>query len=97
MMTFLHETRISFWKWVMIWVFARVRVAVGPVERAPIGLPHMRDPDSPCRAFEPEQYYTVKELGVLRSRSFDCPGDGHYLCRRCLYFNQEEYERIGGE
>lgn len=96
-MTFFRQIRIFWWKWLMLRVFARLRVAVGPVEKAPMGLPHMRDPDCPCRGYEPEQYYSIEESRSIRSRSYDCPGDGHYLCQECLYFDQEAYEREHGE
>lgn len=82
--------KIWFWKTIMEFAYARLRYAVGPVEKAPVGLPAMRDPQFPCRSYTPELYHTHKEIARLRAGSFTCAGDGHYLCKSCLFFEQDE-------
>jgi len=47
-----------------------------------LGDKGVRDPESPCRDFDPSP---------LRLGEFpECEGDGHYLCRTCKYLKQTE-------
>jgi hypothetical protein len=39
-----------------------------------------RDPENPCTEFVP---------GTPRGTSYDCDGDGHYMCRECVCWNGE--------
>lgn len=53
--------------------------------KAPTGIPLMRDPDNRCEIFEPRPR--------LDGDFHDCHGDGHYLCRECCHFvDQNETE-----
>lgn len=66
--------------WLIIARFAYRRAAT-PVEKAPTGLPFMRDPDSRCHAFEPRKKHW-RDFG-------DCETDGHYLCKECCHKKRE--------
>jgi len=72
-----------FWRKIMLFAFRRLAVAsAGP----PTGVPHMRDPDSRCTAFEP------------RPRKWNdwgkCQTDGHYLCGECCHQAHPDGELI---
>ena len=53
----------------------RIAIRLGPFE--PDGIPHRRDPDNPCPAYEPRDY-RPGDWG-------DCETDGHYLCGECCH------------
>lgn len=54
------------------------RLAAIPIEKAPDGLPGIRDRDNRCHVFEPRKW----QPGDFH----DCLGDGHYLCKECAHF-----------
>lgn len=69
--------------WLFICRFAFRRVMAGKDRQfIPVGLPYMRDPDSPCEHFTPSRKFP----GWIHP----CRGDGHYLCKECRYFEPEE-------
>lgn len=51
--------------------------ASGPDMKKPVGVPYQRDPDNPC-----EMYRPLKSSGFFKG----CEGDGHYLCKKCVHF-----------
>lgn len=57
------------------------RLAANPIEKAPVGLPYMRDPDNRCHVYEPKKKHE-RDFG-------DCQGDGHYLCDGCAHLSAE--------
>lgn len=68
-----------FWRTVARFAYRRYIIAC-TVE--PCGVPQRRDPQSPCRSFEP-----------LGERSgFACQGDGHCLCEECCHYCPETSE-----
>lgn len=51
-------------------------------DRIPDGTPHIRDIDDPCEEFEPGE----------REQFPQCQSDGHYLCKECRHYKEEEKE-----
>lgn len=66
--------------WFLIARFAYRRCA-DPIEKAPVGLPGMRDPDNRCHVYEPRKKHE-RDFG-------DCQSDGHYLCKECAHLSAE--------
>jgi hypothetical protein len=64
-----------FWLWLCRFAYRRV---ASPLGTAPDGLPHIRDTDSRCDAYEPRP----RQPGDF----YDCGGDGHYLCKECCHY-----------
>lgn len=57
------------------------RATLGDTPAGRIGDPGVRDPDSPCEAYDPGK-------PTLQTIS-DCESDGHYLCKGCALFKEE--------
>lgn len=70
--------RKTFWRAVALFAYRRW---VTPGTIKPVGIPGNRDPVSPCAGYEP-----VKRAGY----TWDCQGDGHYLCKACCHFEHLE-------
>lgn len=67
----------KFWKWLTL--FAYQQIKEDPIIN--IGIPGIRDKDNPCDLYQPKK----KKIPFA-----DCESDGHYLCKKCAYYNPEE-------
>lgn len=82
----LDELLRSFWRSVALFAYRRWVRPGGP---KPVGIPGNRDPDNPCRVFEPRP---------RRPGDFaDCLGDGHYLCRECCHKDRDRDPEDAGK
>jgi hypothetical protein len=81
MITIKIPTMNEFWLWLCRFSYKRI---AGPTRKPPVGIPGMRDPNSPCEAFTPRQKYNDDWS--------DCQTDGHYLCRECALIRQDIYQ-----
>lgn len=52
----------------------------------PVGIPGNRDPNAKCEYYKPIKH----KQGVYYPST--CNGDGHYLCKKCIYFTDDEAE-----
>lgn len=71
--------RVRLWRGVFRFAFRRMRLIT---PKMPLGVPHNRDPEHPCDAYEPRP----RELGDWGS----CQTDGHYLCNECAHRAEPE-------
>jgi hypothetical protein len=70
----------NFWLWLCQFSYKRMKIAI---EKLPVGIPGMRDPDNRCAGYTPRK----RLLGDVPS---DCESDGHYLCELCIFKNVGE-------
>lgn len=50
-----------------------------------MGVPYHRDPEFPCDVYEPGKRPDGKSV------SWECNGDGHFLCsEKCIHYEPEE-------
>lgn len=53
-----------------------------PGGRIPDGVPGIRDPEARCNAYSPRK---------RTNQDWECPGDGHYLCKEdCAFYSPDE-------
>ena len=55
-----------------IWSYGKV---AKPIDKAPMGLPYIRDPENICEGYMP--------FKPKVSSWAECETDGHYLCQKC--------------
>lgn len=67
-------TRHEFYKSILLWAYRKIAT---PSKVKPVGIPHNRDPDAPCIAYEPRNSFHLDWK--------DCDTDGHYLCTECCH------------
>jgi hypothetical protein len=65
--------RTKFYLWLCKWSFRKI---ARPLDKAPMGLPYMRDPENICDSYMPLSRKMFKWGG-------GCETDGHYLCDGC--------------
>lgn len=76
--------RQKFWVAVARFAFRRARIIT---EKAPTGLPGIRDSAHPCRMYAPRRPHVLDFQ--------DCQGDGHYLCGECAHIDRTPREEEG--
>lgn len=70
--------KIKFWLWLCRLAYNKMKISV---EKLPVGIPGMRDPDAKCAGYSPRQR-------LINDAQADCDTDGHYLCKECAFRNQ---------
>lgn len=65
----------NFWLWLCRFSYKRMRIAV---DKLPVGIPGMRDPDHKCAGYAPRKR-------MAGDASNECESDGHYLCKECAF------------
>lgn len=73
--------RNRFWVWLLRFAYRRIKPIL---DRVPNGVPCIRDIDNPCEGYSPTK--AMKE-GANWHR---CQGDGHYLCKECVFWTGEK-------
>jgi hypothetical protein len=73
------KIEFNFWLWLCRYSYRRMKVSI---EKLPVGIPGMRDPDNTCAGYTPRKR-------LLLDVAADCETDGHYLCKECA-FNREK-------
>jgi hypothetical protein len=53
------------------------------VDKLPVGIPGIRDPDNRCAGYTPRKR-------LVSDAPADCESDGHYLCNECVFKNKGE-------
>ena len=70
----------NFWLWLCRLSYKRMKIAV---DKLPVGIPGMRDPDHKCSGYSPRKW-------MQGDANPDCESDGHYLCYECAFKNRGE-------
>lgn len=68
-----------FWIWLMRFAYRKIK---SPIKMG-VGVPGNRDPESPCKFYAPRKR-------VQGDGPADCQGDGHYLCKECIFFEKTD-------
>lgn len=67
----------NFWLWLCRFSYKKMNIVV---DKLPIGIPGMRDPDNRCAGYAPRKR-------IFGDANNDCMTDGHYLCKECAFRN----------
>ena len=78
------KIEINFWLWLCRFAYKQMKK---PIDKLPVGIPSMRDPDDRCSGYTPRKR-------LLGDAPADCLSNGHYLCGECAFFDKEGYEEI---
>lgn len=65
-----------FWVWLCRFAYRKAKSKV----KFGTGIPGNRDPENPCIGYSPRK----RTDGDSEP---ECDGDGHYLCKECIFFN----------
>ena len=79
------QFEFNLWLWLCRFSYKKMKVSI---DKLPVGIPGMRDPDNRCPGYAPRKRMTS-------DANADCESDGHYLCNECAFKTvKEEKEEV---
>lgn len=74
------KINFNFWLWLCRLSYRNMQIAV---EKLPVGVPGMRDPDNKCAGYTPRKR-------LPGDAPADYQSDGHYLCKECVFLDLDD-------
>jgi len=84
----------AFWRWLARLAYRQIVRIAGP-DRAKWGVPGKRDNANPCLYFSPHPMTLVRRGDEHPWQVAGCLGDGHALCRECVWHQSYEEGEAG--